>query len=280
VQIQELTSIPVIDAHTHMFPPKLFQAVKSWFKAHGWDFITEGTAEDFLQAGFDMGFAGFVTMAYAHKPGIARGLNEFMGDLVKRFPNTVGLAAIHPHDENPKDILRHAYEECGLSGVKIHCHVKRIAPDDPSMFPIYEAVLERDGIINMHAGKEPAIEAYGMDVRTITGADRVENVLRRYPDLKLVIPHLGIDEADRFFDLVEEFPNLYLDTAMVITDVFPVEFDVRRMINLADRILYGSDYPHIPHPLETEVAGMLEMGIGESVLRKIFHENARKLFPF
>lgn len=279
MHFNELTTIPVIDTHVHVFPQKLYEAIKGWFEAYAWKFNEYGTAEGFIQTQFDSGAAGLVLLCYAHRPGISRGLNEFVAELVARFPHTAGLAAIHPEDENPREILKHAFEECGLCGVKMHCHVKGIAPDEPVLFPIYETVMEYDGIVNIHAGREPAIDAYGLDVRAITGAERVEKVLRHFPKLKMVIPHLGMDETERFCELMEEFPNLYLDTAMVLCRFFPVTIERNLLIGHADRILYGTDYPHIPYEIERELKALLAMDLGDDIARKILFENARKLFP-
>jgi predicted TIM-barrel fold metal-dependent hydrolase len=279
MSFKDLTTIPVIDTHVHVFPQRLYEAIKDWFATHAWDFRLQGNAEEFIQAQFDKGAAGLVLLSYAHRSGISRGLNEFLADLIDRFPHTVGLAAVHPEDDNPKDILKHAFEECGLCGVKMHCHVKGIAPDDPAMFPIYETVSEYDGVLTVHAGREPAIDGYGLNVRAISGADRVEKILWRFPELKIVIPHLGMDETERFCEMMEEFPNLYLDTAMVLCQFFPVEIDRELLIKYADRILYGTDYPHIPYEMEREMKDLLAMELGEKVLRKILFENAQKIFP-
>jgi predicted TIM-barrel fold metal-dependent hydrolase len=277
--IKNLTKIPLIDTHVHVFPPKLSQAIRQWFETNAWKFHYQGTIEELIQLLFDNGVTGVVLLTYAHRPGIAHQLNGFLSRLIQQFPNVAGLATFHPEDEKPRTILRQAFEEFGLCGVKLHCHVQKTAPDDPVLFPVYEAILEFDGILNIHAGREPAIEAYGLDVRAITGADRVEKVLRRYPNLKMIIPHLGFDESDRFYSLLDRYPNLYLDTTMMMGGFFPVSVDRAKLSRYADRILYGSDYPHIPYGLETEVEAILSMDLGEEATRKIFFENAAKLFP-
>jgi predicted TIM-barrel fold metal-dependent hydrolase len=275
---KDLTKIPIIDTHVHVFPQKLFDAVRQWFDVHAWTFKYQGTPEELIQLQFENGAAGLVFLSYAHRPGIADQLNGFIAQLLEQFPHTVGLAALHPEDENPRAILKRAHEEFGLCGLKMHCHVQKVAPDDPVLFPVYEAILEFDGILNIHAGREPAIDAYGLDVRTITGAGRVENILKRYPGLKMIIPHLGIDESDRFYDMLDQYPNLYLDTTMMMADFFPVSVDRERLIQYADRILYGSDFPHIPYGMEREVRGILDLDMGEDTNRKILFENASKLF--
>lgn len=276
---KDLTNIPIIDTHVHVFPQKLSEAVRHWFEGYAWKFKYEGTQEALIQAQFDNGIAGLVLLSYAHRPGIADQLNGFVAGLTRRFPNTAGLATVHPEDENPRDIVKRAHDEYGLCGVKLHCHVQKMAADDPVLFPTYEALGEFDGVLNIHAGREPAIKAYGFDVRAICGAERTENVLKRYPDLKMIVPHLGFDESDRFYALLDAYPNLYLDTTMMLADFFNVSIDREKLIQYADRILYGSDYPHIPYGMEREVKAILKMDLGEEATRKILYENATKLFP-
>jgi len=275
---KSLTNIPIIDSHVHVFPQKLSEAVTRWFESHAWTFKYQGTAKDLIRILFDNGVAGVVLLSYAHRTGISHQLNKFTAALVKHFPHTVGFATLHPEDENPREIIKLSLMDLGLRGVKLHCHVQKTAPDDPILFPTYEAILEFDGILNIHAGREPAIDAYGLDVRAITGAKRVEKVLQRYPDLKIIIPHLGFDESDRFYSLLDHYPNLYLDTTMMMGHFFDVSVDRDRCIQYADRILYGSDYPHIPYEMEMEVRAILGLNLGEEATRKILFENATKLF--
>jgi predicted TIM-barrel fold metal-dependent hydrolase len=79
--------------------------------------------------------------------------------------------------------------------------------------------------------------------------------------------------------LLDTYPNLYLDTTMVLCDFFEVTVDPLHLSRHADRILYGTDYPHIPHDMETEVRGLLAMDLGEEPTRKILHDTAAGLFP-
>ena len=278
LKFNDLTDIPIIDAHVHVFPDRLAMAVRQWFAAHAWEFVPRGRTDDLLRDLFAAGAAGLVLMPYAHRPGMAEGLNNFTADLVKKFDRTRGLAAIHPHDQNQRDLVDRAINQLGLCGVKLHCHVQKTAPDDPVLFPLYEALIEFNGILNIHAGREPASEAYGINVHEISGTARLANVLDRYPELTIIVPHLCWDEPDELFSLMDGYPNLFTDTAMILADFFPVNLDREKLIKYADRILYGTDYPHIPYPVETEIQALLSLNLGESASRKIFHENAAMLF--
>ena len=281
MNFDELTDIPIIDAHVHLFPQKMFDAIWNWFDHNAWRIFEKTGPEEVVPYLFSRGVKGAVLLTYAHQPGMAEGLNRFMADVLGRHPGTVGFGTVHPDDERPDRILGRAFSEMNLAGCKLHVHVLRIPMDDPRFFPIYETCLEHGAWLNVHAGRQPSLaSAYGMDVAAISGVDRVVKVLERYPDLKLIVPHLGIDEEDRFYDLLGRYPNLYLDTTMVLAEYFPLEVDKARLIANSDRIMYGSDFPNIPYDVTREVANIIKLDLGEEVTRKILFENARKLFGF
>lgn len=277
MRLSEITSIPVFDAHVHIFPDKLYKAIRTWFDANAWNFHLAGPVESLLESYLEREVSEVLLLPYSHKPGVSEELNFFTRSLVNRYRGVSGLAAIHPYDDNPEEILEKAFDDYGLKGVKLHTHVMCIPPDDESMFPIYETVIRKNGVVLNHAGKEPSIDAYGMDVRSISGAERVENVLKRYPEMKMIIPHLGMNESDVFFRMLDAYPNLYLDTTMVVGGFFDVDMEPEKLEAYSDRILYGTDYPHIPYEVETEVKALVNMGLSEQCLRRILYENAAAL---
>lgn len=273
----ELTSIPVVDSHVHVFPDRLAQAVRNWFSRHAWEFHEQGSAGELLKKLFHAGLHGAVLLTYAHRPGMSEELNRFVASLAKRFPKAVGFATVHPQDKDMKGILRRALAELNLKGVKLHCHVQLVAPDDPVLDQVYETASQWGFPVTIHAGKEPYVPAYGLDVRTITGAERVKRVLKRFPELKLIVPHLGFGESEQFYKLLETFPNLYLDTTMMLAGFFPVHVDREALLRYCERLLYGTDYPHIPYEMERELKNLLALELGDAPTRRILWENARDL---
>lgn len=276
--IRELSPLPVIDSHVHVFPDRLAEAVRGWFSRHAWEFHEQGSSVELLERLFEAGLDGAVLLTYAHRPGLSHALNEFVAHLVGRFPKAVGFATVHPGDEDPKGVLDRAFGELGLKGVKLHCHVQRVAPDDPALDPVYESAVKWGVPVNIHAGKEPYIPAYGFDVRTITGAHRVQRVLHRFGELKMIVPHLGFGETEKFYKLLELYPNLYLDTTMMLAHFFPASVDREALVSHCSRILYGTDYPHIPYEMERELKNLLALELGEEANRRILGQNARELF--
>ncbi|MEW5735409.1 MAG: amidohydrolase family protein, partial [Thermodesulfobacteriota bacterium] len=49
------------------------------------------------------------------------------------------------------------------------------------------------------------------------------------------------------------------------------------LLRYQDRILYGSDFPNLIMPRETEIEALLGLNLPESFYRKVFSENARGL---
>src|SRR3989442_1446118 len=80
-----------------------------------------------------------------------------------------------------------------------------------------------------HCGREPASAGYGTDVRALSGAARLRRALARHPEAICIVPPLGMDEPAAFEALLDEFPNLYLDTTMAITGYFPDPPDLGRL---------------------------------------------------
>lgn len=274
-----LTPLPVIDAHMHVFPDRLFQAIRSWFDRHAWRIRYRLPAEDLITLQQQAGIRGLVLLTYAHKTGLAHDLNRFMADLVSRHPGTVGFGTVHPDDDRPDIILKQAFG-MGLAGCKLHCHVLGRAMDEAVWEPIYETCLAENRWLLIHAGTQPAIKAYGLDVTAISGVERVKLVLERHPELKLIIPHLGFDQTDEFFDLLDDYPNLYLDTTMVLAEYFPIRVDREKLIRYSHRIMYGSDFPNIPYGLTREVGCIVDLDLGERATADILGGTANRLFGF
>lgn len=261
----------------HIFPEAFFRAIWDWFNRHAWPIKNRLPADQLIDLQWQCGARGLVLLTYAHKPGVSGFLNQFLAQIVARHPGTIGLGTVHPDDPNPRDILRQAFDS-GLAGCKLHCHVMGRAMDQPAFSPIYEACLEHDRWLVVHAGTQPALEAYGLDVTAISGVERVRRVLARYPELKLIVPHLGFDQTERFMDLLDTYPHLYLDTAMVLADYFRVKVERPWLIQHSRRILYGSDFPNIPYGLTREVEHILSLGLGERATADILGGNAARLF--
>jgi predicted TIM-barrel fold metal-dependent hydrolase len=270
----------VIDAHVHLFPDPLFDAIWRWFDEHAWPIAHKLYADEVVDRIESEGATRLVGLLYAHKPGMADDLNAWMGNLARRRPAVIPCATIHPRDKDVSGVLRRACELHGARLVKQHCHVIHIAPDDPVMFPIYEACIELDLPLNLHLGNGPKLQGYASPTDAVSGAARAEVVLRRFPELRLLVPHLGCMEEDTFLAWLDLYPNLFLDTAMALTPFLPgiQRGDRSALAHHRGRILFGTDFPNVPYPIDTERRELEALALPSDAHQAITHGNAARLF--
>ncbi|MEO6323420.1 MAG: amidohydrolase family protein [Thermoanaerobaculia bacterium] len=268
---------PIVDAHVHLFPDRLFAAVWGWFDAYGWPIrykLPTPRVIDFL---LSRGISRLVALPYAHKAGIARALNDYIAAVCRENPRVIGGATVFPGEEGAEAILTDAFA-AGLAVVKLHCHVQCLSPDAPELHAIYAVCARAGKPALIHAGREPASPHYKCDPHALCSVERIESVLRDHPTLKLVVPHLGADEFAAYERLVTTYDNLWLDTTMAISGYFPGPLPERLVRCRPERILYGTDFPNLPYAWDRELMVLAGMGLSEPDLAAILGGNALALY--
>jgi uncharacterized protein len=267
-----------VDAHVHLFPPGVFAALWRWFEAHAWPIRYAYQVDEVLSFLERQRVEAVFGLLYSHVPEMARVLNAFMAELAARSPRVIPFGTVLPGEPDARSVVAEALDDFGFAGLKLHCHVQRVAPDDPRLDPIFEAVAERGRVVILHAGREPASSAYRFDSRALCGIDPVRRVVERHPTLKLVVPHLGHDQWREFFALCRDSENLYLDTTMAVsgylTDDVPSQDD---LVPVANRLLFGTDFPNLPYPWARERVWLEGLGLPEETLEAILRGNALRL---
>jgi predicted TIM-barrel fold metal-dependent hydrolase len=166
-----------------------------------------------------------------------------------------------------------------VRGFKIHCHVQKLASDDPRLDPLYERARAAGVPVVIHSGRAPVSGGYGVDVAKLCSVAATRRALERHPELTLVVPHLGSDEVAEHLALLDQFPNLHLDTTMVLADFFsPPVLSAAELERRADRILYGTDFPNLPYDWDRELRWLEAQPLSASAREAILSKNALRLF--
>ena len=113
----------VMDCHVHVFPDRIFEAIRKWFDAHAWPIRYKLTAQEALEFLLSRGVDRIAALQYAHKPGLARELNSYMARLCDGNEQVTGMATVFPGERDARGILEEAFR-LGLDGVKLHSHVQ------------------------------------------------------------------------------------------------------------------------------------------------------------
>ncbi len=132
----------------------------------------------------------------------------------------------------------------------------------------------------VHCGNGPVAGPY-------TGLEVFGEVLAAHPRLVAVLAHAGLPEYDSALELVRRYPEVHLDTTMVgvpFTDALaPLPPDwPARLVDVADRIALGTDFPNIPYDYATQlraIAGWAAADdrLGAAFLRAVVYDTPGRL---
>jgi uncharacterized protein len=268
----------IIDAHVHIFPRSIFSAVWKWFDDYGWQIRYQMSSSEVLGYLLSRGVEHIIAFQYAHKPGIASMLNTYMAEKCREFSGRVtGLATVFPGEENAEQLLQEAFDS-GLAGLKLHAHVQCFDMNSDDMNRLYECCRVNKKPVVMHIGREPNSPAYRCDPYQLCSARKCEQVLKNFPDLKICVPHLGIDETAAYKKMIEKYDNLWLDTTMALAGYLPIKGDIDLRRYRTDRIMYGSDFPNIPYAWDRELKILTTKNISSDTLEEILNNNATDFF--
>jgi uncharacterized protein len=270
----------LIDVHVHLLPHRLQEAVWRYFdrlEDPPWPIAYREDEATRLRTLADLGVVAHTALAYGHKPGVAAWCNEHT------------LAAADAHDAVIPTFTFHAEEEAaeyvadaivrGGRLAKVHLQVGRFHATDPHLEEVWPQLVAAGVPALIHASA-----VYGVDGgEEYCGPDAIRALLERYPDVDVVVAHLGQPDVLGFLDLADEATNVRFDTAMVMTD--PPYFEaeppaavprVRALVE-AGRVLFGSDFPTIPHGYTAQLRGLAALELDEDGLRALLYDNAARL---
>ncbi|MGH3440482.1 MAG: amidohydrolase family protein [Nitriliruptorales bacterium] len=267
----------ICDIHVHFMPMPLQRRVWEYFDrlAPPWPMAYRGDVGERLTALRNLGAVAHTALAYAHKPGMAAWLNRFTLDLAADQDPVVPTFTFYP-DPDVDRYVAAALAEGGRC-VKVHLQVGKFDANDRRLDGVWSELAALRVPVVLHAAAVPD----GSGGEEFCGAHHVVRLLERFPDLLLVIAHLGAPEFGDFLRLAEDVPTVHLDTAMALTDPdfigrLPDRY-LDRFAALGDRIVFGSDFPSIPVRYVDQVQGVARLDVDDGWLRRVFWENPARL---
>jgi uncharacterized protein len=205
--------------------------------------------------------------------------NEFVRDACLRHPDRFwGYASVDPHDERAPEILENAIVNYGLKGLKLHPPLQGVYPNDPKLWPLYEKAQALRIPVVFHVGGTP----FGALVRLDQAQPiLLDEVAIAFPELRIVLTHLGTLWHNESFMLVEKHPHVYIDMA-----AYP--YEIRDLVNAhiveragSHKWLFGTDFP-MPyegrmHRMADFVETVRDLPLADGIKNGMFSGNLNRL---
>lgn len=219
------------------------------------------------------------TLSYGDTIGVS-GSDETTADAVARYPDKfIGFAYMDPRRSDYMERLRYAVEELGLVGVKYGPIYNGVALDDPRMTPVYEYCIEKDLPLTMHMGTTYT-RLYQADLGRPL---HVEDVALRYPELRLIMAHMGHPWYEECVAVARKQPNVFAEISAIYYrrwQFYNVMMTIQEY-QIADKVFFGSDYPFsTPEEGMALTRAVTEIGEGTNLPRvsgdlveQIIHSN-------
>jgi uncharacterized protein len=271
----------IVDVHTHFMPKRVMDKVWQYFDDAGpllgraWPIAYRTAEAERIETLRAFGIRAFTSLVYPHKPQMAAWLNQWAAEFASTTPDCLPTATFYPEPEAG------AYVSAAIDGgtrvFKAHVQVGGYDPTDPLLDDVWGVIEDARIPVVIHCGSGPQPGEH-------TGPEPIRAVLSRHPGLRLIVAHMGMPEYTDFLDLCELYEEVRLDTAVTFTpfieEAMPFPPAERgRLRALGDRILFGSDFPQIPHGYVEAIEALTQLdGIDDAWLRGVLHDNAAGLF--
>lgn len=212
--------------------------------------------------------------------------NEVIADYARaHHDKVVGWASVDPNDADCLEQLEHAVVDLGLRGLKLCPVYQHFDPADRRHWPLFRKCRELSLPIIWHQGA-----TFPSRSKLKRGQPlQLEDVAMDFPDLTMIVAHLGHPWEEDLVALIPKCPNLYADISAVHyrpwrywpAMVTAVEYGV------SHKLLLGSDFPSATignvidglRRVTDPVSGTNLPKVSEEVIDMIIHENYRRVFP-
>lgn len=318
--------LPKIDLHAHYLPQAYREALLVRGERNPDGFPTpEWNPKMHLEAMKRLGIS--VSMLSISSPHIhfgdqnaakilARKVNEDGAELVRKYPCQFGLLASLPLPdiENTIEEIQYAKAILHADGFTLPTNIHGVYLGNPCLDPIFEELNRHQAVVALHPNKPGSVPEHVVEglpipimeflfdtTRTVTNMI-LKGTLKRFPDIKFIIPHAGAFLAilaDRLVPALQMIPAAFgenlnkgedkLDVYAALNQLY---YDVagaclpRQLADLlqivdVEHLLYGSDYPYTPDFGCLALAAALNKTdlLTDKERHAIFHDNALKLFP-
>lgn len=168
--------------------------------------------------------------------------DRFVADYVAEHPDRlIGFLSVDPTQDGWERELREGHEELGLRGIKLLSMYAGFRPDDERLDPLWKYATQRGLPVLLHTGMTFVAQA----PLECTLPRHLDTVATRFPEVRLILAHLGHPYEGECVAVIRKHPNAYADISALHYRPFQLYHSLMLVqeYGVWDKVLFGTDYP-------------------------------------
>jgi predicted TIM-barrel fold metal-dependent hydrolase len=168
--------------------------------------------------------------------------DRYVADYVGKHPDTlIGFLSLDPTQPGWEREMREGHEALGLRGIKLMPMYAGFRPDDERLDPMWRYASDKRLPVLLHTGTTFVAQA----PLECTLPRHVDPVATRFPDVKIIMAHLGHPYEGECIATFRKHPNVYADVSALHYRPFQLYHSLMLVqeYGVWDKVLFGTDYP-------------------------------------
>lgn len=168
--------------------------------------------------------------------------DQYVADYVAAHSDTmIGFLCLDPTQPGWEKEMRRGHQELGMRGIKLLPMYAGFRPDDPLLDPMWSYASRHELPVVLHTGTTFISQA----PLECTLPRHLDAVAIRFPEVKIIMAHLGHPYEGECIAVIRKHPNVYADISAL--HYRPFQFYHSLMLvqeyGVWRKLLFGTDYP-------------------------------------
>ena len=282
----DFDAICAIDIHTHVqvdscgrhaLDDELRTATAKYFKSPAeQDTTAEGIAEHYRAR--NMAAVVFTVDAQSGMGHPANSVEDIAELAARHNDVLIPFGSVDPWRADAADRIKRQIDDYGVRGFKFHPSMQAFAPNDPTLYPLYQLIADAGLPALFHTGQTGIGSglAGGRRIKLRYSDPRLlDDVAADFPHLTVVMAHPAVPWVDAQIAVATHKDNVYIDLSGWSPKYFPPALVAAANGRLRRKMLFGSDYPVID--VDRWQADFAALDIKPDVVPMIMKDNALRV---
>jgi len=153
----------------------------------------------------------------------------------------IGFQSLDPTQDGWEREMHEGHQELGLAGIKLLPMYAGFHPDDRRLDPLWSYARQHALPVLLHTGTTFVAQA----PLECTLPRHLDPVATRFPEVRIIMAHLGHPYEAECVAVIRKHPNVYADVSALHYRPFQLYHSLMLVqeYGVWDKVLFGTDYP-------------------------------------